>query len=188
MKKPLQALERTAVDSQTVLSRIHEVIKNAITPAWITNPPADTGLPQAGTLKADHWRTLFTIHIPLALLSLWKENSPIASSNAFHMSSVLSTSMHLTCAAIMMTKNTLTPQRRDSFRHSLRQHIIGLKENFPGFLLPSHHLAQHISIFMDSMGPVRNFWCFPFENLIGKLQRTPTNHKVGASTWPRRDY
>ena len=192
MQKPLQALEctpidSTPIDSETVLSRIHEVIKSIITPAWISNPPLDTGLARAGSLKADHWCTLFSIHTPLALLSLWTESSPIAAPNAPQMASVLSTSMHLTCAAIMMTKNSLSLQRRDSFRHSLRQHIIGLKENFPGFMLPSHYLAQHIFDFMESMGPVCNFWCFPFENMIGKLQRTPTNHKIGASSWYRAD-
>ena len=180
MEKPLHAMERAAVDPQATLTRIHEVIRNTVTPAWISNPPVEVGLPRAGTLKADHWRTLFTIHIPLALLSLWKENSPVAAPNAEQMSSVLSTSMHLTCAVIMMTKNTLTPQRWDSYRDSLRQHVIGLKENFPAFILPSHHLAFHIHMFMDYFGPVRNWWAFPFENMIGKLQRMPTNHKIGT--------
>ena len=111
-------MEYAAVDSLATLTRIHEVIKETITPTWIVNPPADVGLPQAGTLKADHWRTLFAIHIPLALLSLWKEDSPIAAPNAKQMTSVLSTSMHWTCAANMMTKRTLTPQSWDSYRHS----------------------------------------------------------------------
>ena len=111
MQKPLQAMERTAIDPQATLARIQDVVRSAITPAWISNPPADVGLPRAGTLKADHWRTMFTIHIPLALLSLWKESSPIAAQNAHQMASVLLTSMHLTCAVIMMTKNTLTAQR-----------------------------------------------------------------------------
>ncbi len=182
MNQPLEALEPAAVDSQATLARIQEAIKNVITPAWISNPPVDVGLPQAGTLKADHWRTLFTIHIPLALLSFWKGDSPIAAPNAEQMASVLSTSMHLTCAAIAMTKNTLTPQRRDLYRDSLRQHVIGLKKNFPAFILPSHHLAFHIYDFMDSFSTVHNWWCFPFENLIGKLQRTPTNHKIGMSS------
>lgn len=174
-------MKHVVIDSQTALERIHDVIRNAVTPAWVTNPPADTGLPRAGTLKAAHWRTLFAIHVPLALLSLWKVGSPIAAENALDMESVLSTSMHLTCASIMMSKNRLTPLRRDSFRNSLRKHVIGLKENFPGFLLPSHHLAFHIYDFMDLFSTVRNWWCFPFENLIGRLQRMPTNHKIGAS-------
>ena len=179
-------MERAAVDSLATLTRIHEVIKETITPTWIANPPADVGLPRAGTLKADHWQTLFAIHIPLALLSLWKEDSPIAAPNAKQMTSVLSTSMHLTCATNMMTKRTLTPQSRDLYRHSLRQHVMGLKENFPSFILPSHHLAFHIYEFMDSFSAVRNWWLFPFENLIGKLQRMPTNHKIGTPTFYQR--
>ncbi|THU79923.1 hypothetical protein K435DRAFT_609718, partial [Dendrothele bispora CBS 962.96] len=50
---------------------LHEAIGDIVTPAWMTNPPADVGLPKAGTLKAAHWHTLFSVHLPLALLSLW---------------------------------------------------------------------------------------------------------------------
>lgn len=173
-------MEQSPIDSQTVLRRIQQVIKEAVTPAWVTNPPAETGLPRTGTLKADHWRTLFAIHVPLALLSLWKKDSPLAAQNADSMSSVLSTSMHLTCASLMMTKNVSTPSYRMSYRNSLRQHVIGLKRNFPGFLLPSHHNAFHIYDIADFFSTTRNWWCFPFENLVGKLQRMPNNHHVGT--------
>ncbi|KAJ3722844.1 hypothetical protein C8R42DRAFT_720008 [Lentinula raphanica] len=78
-----------------------------------------------------------------------------------------------------MTRNNLSPDRLDLFRQSLAAHVEGLKQDFPGFLLPSHHLAFHIYDFMKSFGNVRDWWNFSFENLIGKLQRIPTNHKTG---------
>ncbi|KAK7457784.1 hypothetical protein VKT23_010123 [Stygiomarasmius scandens] len=80
-----------------------------------------------------------------------------------------------------MTKDTLTPQRRESFRHLYRQHVLGLRENFPGFFMPSHHLAFHIYEFMDHFSTVRNWWAFFFERLIGRLQRLPINHIIGQS-------
>ncbi|KAJ3897089.1 hypothetical protein F5879DRAFT_928095 [Lentinula edodes] len=87
--------------------------------------------------------------------------------------------MHLCCASLVMTKRKLTLNRREKFRHLLRLHILGLQKNFPGWIFPSHHLAFHIHDFMDLFSGVRHWWLFPFENLIGKLQRIPTNHKPG---------
>ncbi|KAJ3870380.1 hypothetical protein F5051DRAFT_341906 [Lentinula edodes] len=78
-----------------------------------------------------------------------------------------------------MTSNSLSLESRDLFRNSIRAHIEGLKSNFPGFMLPSHHLSFHIFDCMDSFSNVRNWWAFPFETMIGKLQRIPTNHKIG---------
>ncbi|KAJ3900216.1 hypothetical protein F5879DRAFT_809587 [Lentinula edodes] len=179
MTKPLKPLVAAKVDSSNVLNRVQKAVREIVTPSWITRPPPDVGLSRAGTLKADHWRVLFAIHLSLALISLWGTGSPIISSDAGTMKSVLKTSMHLTCASIVMTRNNLSADRLDLFRRSLAAHIEGLKDNFPGFMLPSHHLAFHIYDFMGSFANVREWWNFSFENLIGKLQRIPVNHKIG---------
>lgn len=85
MTQPLVALPWTPVDSPAVLSRIERTIRQTIVPGWITKPPKIIGLPKAGTPKADHWRRLFSVFLPLAILSLWQEESPIASSDATEM-------------------------------------------------------------------------------------------------------
>ncbi|KAF9021597.1 hypothetical protein BDP27DRAFT_1195416, partial [Rhodocollybia butyracea] len=179
MEKPLPPLTRVPVDSSAVRGRIHQAIRKIIVPSWVSKPPFDVGLPRAGNLKADAWRTLFEIYVPLALLSIWQPDSPISAESTTSMASALDTAMHLTCATLMMTKETLTSRHREQFRHSLGKHIDGLKESFPGFELPSHHLAFHIYDFMDRFSNVRNWWCFPGERLIGKLRRIPINHKIG---------
>ncbi|KAF8867824.1 hypothetical protein BD779DRAFT_1615764 [Infundibulicybe gibba] len=43
----------------------------------------------------------------------------------------------------------------------------------------NHHMALHIYNFLLLFGPVHSWWCFPFERLIGILQRLPTNNKFG---------
>ncbi|KAJ3872353.1 hypothetical protein F5051DRAFT_339462 [Lentinula edodes] len=160
--------------------RVQQVVCEVVTPAWVSNPPRNVGLYEAGVLKADHWRTLFLIHLPLAILSLWKDTSPLAAAGACDMASVVDTTMHLCCASLVVTKRKLTLNRREKFRHLLRLHILGLQRNFPGWIFPSHHLSFHIYDFMDLFSGVRHWWLFPFENLIGKLQRIPTNHKPGT--------
>ncbi|KAI0368518.1 hypothetical protein BV20DRAFT_947973, partial [Pilatotrama ljubarskyi] len=39
-------------------------------PSWLSSVPKDFG-DAAGTLKADEWRILCTVYLPLALISLW---------------------------------------------------------------------------------------------------------------------
>ncbi|KAJ3797277.1 hypothetical protein GGU11DRAFT_756848 [Lentinula aff. detonsa] len=179
MSKPLEQMQSVKLDSSGLLKRIQQVIREAVTPAWVTNPPPDVGLAKAGTLKAEHWRTLFAIHVPLAVLSLWNEGSPLASPDAQSMTSVMETIMYLTCASLIMTKHTLSADRRNLYRHLLRLHVLGLKKDFPGWIFPTHHLAFHIFEGMDLFSGVRHWWLFPFERLIGKLQRIPTNHITG---------
>ncbi|KAE9401692.1 hypothetical protein BT96DRAFT_817526, partial [Gymnopus androsaceus JB14] len=179
MEKPLPPLTRIPIDSSAVRARIHQTIREVSTPSWVIKPPFDVGLPRAGNLKADIWHILFRIYIPLALLSIWQPDSPIAAENTTPMAPALDTAMHLTCATLMMTKENLTSTYREKFRYSLRKHIDGLKQCFPGFELPSHHLAFHIYDFMDLFSNIRNWWCFPGEQLIGKLRRIPINHKIG---------
>ncbi|KAJ3859402.1 hypothetical protein EV359DRAFT_68192 [Lentinula novae-zelandiae] len=115
LTKPLKPLPRVRIASDKVLQMVQRSIRETVVPSWITHPPSDMGLQQAGTLKADH---------------------------------------------------CLSPKTRDQFRSSLRDHILGLKQIFPEFMLPTHHLAFHIYNFMDGFSTVRNWWGFPFERLI----------------------
>lgn len=173
------------VDSFILLQRVRKIITELIRPSWVIKPPPDVGSSRAGTLKAGLWRTLFEIYVPLGAISLWNPESPLAAADAEEMTPVLDTTMHLTCAALAMVKRNLTVEQRERFRHHLIEHIEGVKKNFPGFIYPSSHLAFHLYDIMDDFSGVRHWWCFPFENLIGKLQRIPHNHKPGEciSCW-----
>ncbi|KIN93291.1 hypothetical protein M404DRAFT_69252, partial [Pisolithus tinctorius Marx 270] len=54
-----------------ILGCICNVIQNTVLPSWFSSAPANFGHPSAGTINADEWRTHITVHIPLALISLW---------------------------------------------------------------------------------------------------------------------
>ncbi|KAJ4470297.1 hypothetical protein C8R41DRAFT_702963, partial [Lentinula lateritia] len=167
----------TLLDSPNVLERIQRAIREVVVPGWIAKPCESIGLPRGGTPKADNWRQLFSIFLPLALLSLWQEASPIAAEDANEMGSVLRTSMYLTCAANKLTKHTSTAQDRLDYLDFLCNHIEGLKENFPGFIQPSHHLAFHIFDNLELFSAVHHIWCFAGERFIGRLREIPINHK-----------
>ncbi|KIK52582.1 hypothetical protein GYMLUDRAFT_179976, partial [Collybiopsis luxurians FD-317 M1] len=179
--KPVDSLLWPQIHSGEVLSRVHRCIREVLVPSWVAKPPFDTGLKSGGTLKANDWRLLITLYLPLALLSLWKEESPIRADNFANMQSILDNSMHLSCASLLMAKETVSLERRQSFLWHYKAHVGGLKEIFPGFGVPSHHIGFHVYDFIRLFGPVRNFWCFPGERLIGKLQKVPVNHRPGQS-------
>lgn len=68
----------------------------------------------------------------------------------------------------------------EEYLQYLTNYISRLNIVFPGLGCESiHHLAFHIYDFLKLFGPVHSWWCFPFERLIGLLQRIPTNHHFG---------
>lgn len=58
-----------------VLDRIQSVIKTMDTPSWLRSVPSNFGSAAAGSLKADEWRTMATVYLPVALISLWGEGT-----------------------------------------------------------------------------------------------------------------
>jgi len=43
----------------------------------------------------------------------------------------------------------------------------------------NHHMAMHIGEFLMRYGPVYGWWTFPYESMIGMLQKISTNYKPG---------
>ena len=58
-----------------VMKCIRDVIQDTTTPSWVNSVPRNFGEAAAGTLKADEWHTMATIYLPIALISLWGENT-----------------------------------------------------------------------------------------------------------------
>jgi hypothetical protein len=177
--QPLEPLSWPKIKSYSVLTRIHQCIKEVIVPSWLEKPHFEVGFKYAGSPKADNYRRLFELYLPLALLSLWKKESSMRADDWEDMTFVLETSMNLSCSAILLTKRTMPHARKELMRQCFQDHLEGLKKTFPGFMLPSHHIGFHDYDSIDLFGPVHNFWCFPGERLIGKFQKTTTNHKPG---------
>ncbi|KIN97524.1 hypothetical protein M404DRAFT_77694, partial [Pisolithus tinctorius Marx 270] len=54
-----------------VLNQVRKVIRDVVTPSWLGSVPSNFGDVSAGTIKADEWRSLITVYLPLALINLW---------------------------------------------------------------------------------------------------------------------
>lgn len=163
------------------MQHIRQVIKDTATPSWVSSVPANFGSANAGTLKADEWRYIITVYLPLALVMLWGEGSPGSfSENQPTLSRLLDSTMALVCAMTIASKRTMTPRRAAAYRRHLAKYVEEYQELYPHRRwTTSHHMVFHIYDFLLLFGPVHSWWCFPFERLIGQLQCFPHNHKFG---------
>ncbi|TFK52916.1 hypothetical protein OE88DRAFT_1627523, partial [Heliocybe sulcata] len=140
--------------TQEVIQHIHNVIRETATPSWIDSVPYNFGEAAAGTLKADEWRTMTTIYLPIALVTLWGAGT-----------------QHATPQLATRCREVLD-HTMDDIRNLRRLHRHAQFRT-------NHHMALHIYDFLLLFGPVHSWWCFPFERLVGWLQRQGHNHKFG---------
>jgi len=57
------------------MSRIRSGLAAVTIPSWLERPPTNLGEKSHGKLKADMWRILFTVFLPLILPELWHDAS-----------------------------------------------------------------------------------------------------------------
>jgi len=166
------------ISTPQVLARIREVVNDMVTPSWLESVPRKFGDKSSGTLKADEWRTMATVYLPIALISLWGTGTiHSSSSNAIYLRAVLQHTMDLVCAVSIACLRTMTLDRMDAYRQYLKSWASGLKDLHPSCNHTINgHMAFHIYDFLRLFGPARFWWCFPFERLIGHLQRITHNH------------
>ena len=164
------------------MRHIQRVIKETTIPSWLRSVPKNFGEVRAGTLKADKWRTLSTIYLPLALVSLWGEGSTYRSHELVHLWNILDNTMALVSAIRIACSCTMTQSRIIAYRTCITTWLSTLPNALPAAKpRPNCHMACHIYDYLKFFGPVCSWWCFPFERLIGHLQRLPINHKFGSS-------
>ncbi|PPQ89924.1 hypothetical protein CVT25_009725 [Psilocybe cyanescens] len=164
-----------------VMDRIRAVVKETSTPSWLPSVPYNFGDAAAGTLKADEWRTMATVYLPIALISVWSTGTshPLPSASAAT-KKVLDHTMALVSAVSLACRRTMTQFRMDAYRDHLTFWYSNLCQLHPeSSYRVNAHMAFHVYDFLRLFGPVRSWWCFPFERLIGILQRLPHNHKHG---------
>ena len=165
------------------MRHIQSVIRETTIPSWIRSVPKNFGEAKAGTLKADEWRTLATIYLPLALVSVWGEGSAHQSHEVkVRLRAVLDNTMALVSAIRIACSRTMTHSRIRAYCSCILTWLSTLPVALPDAKpVPNCHMACHIYDYLKLFGPVRSWWCFPFERLIGHLQRLPINHKFGMS-------
>ena len=183
MTYPLSSTNKPQVKLATIetLQHIKNVIADTTVPSWVGSVLQNFGDAAAGTLKADEWRTLGTIYLPLALISIWGQGTPHKSDyEGFQASQVLNHTMLLVSAVNIASKHSVSKSRSFDYLDQMSQYLSGLQVMHPDATFhPYHHLALHLPHFFQLFGPSRCFWTYPFERVIGQIQRLLSNHQIG---------
>ena len=177
MEHPLRSTRQSTkiVDSH-VFEKLRHVIQNTDKPSWLASVPHSFGAASAGTPKADEWRSVFTVYLPITLILLF--GRPESSKQQRE---ILDHTMLLVCAVLLACKRAVTSRRMERYREHLRAYVHQLPSLYPDLNCESiHHMAFHIYDFLKLFGPVHSWWTFPFERLIGQLQHLPSNHHFGG--------
>ena len=162
------------------MQRIRSVIKETTVPSWVNSVPCNYGDASAGVLKADEWRNLGTIYFPIALISLWSESLSGSVPNAAGFRRVLDHTMLAVSVISLACMRTVTQARSDAYLSCMTKYLQDLQEIHPhASFVPYYHMVLHLPHFFRLFGPARSWWCFPYERLIGQIQRLLSNHKIG---------
>lgn len=161
------------------MKTIWSVIREMTNPSWIASVPSNLGAAAHGKLKADQWRTLGTVHLPAALIKLWgitNDSEP----RSEQCRGILNVTMSLISAVIIASSHSTSVTQADTYLDYMTAYLTGLKRLFPEYkFVANQHMAMHLHEYLRLFGPVHAWWTFPFERLIGILQRIPTSGKVG---------
>ncbi|KAK0496918.1 hypothetical protein EDD18DRAFT_1105233 [Armillaria luteobubalina] len=176
-------LEWVPVDLNA-LAYIQHIIKETITPSWINSVPSKYGKDSAGSIKADKWRTLSTVYLPLALVMLWGDNDGQEPDPSSYLLQVLDHTMALFQAVIIVCKYTMTTCYATLYHKFMKKWADGLFKIHPHTKVqnskPNIHPSFHLYDFLLLFGAVYSWWTFPFECLIGTLQKINTNDHIDS--------
>ncbi|PPQ78874.1 hypothetical protein CVT24_012284 [Panaeolus cyanescens] len=173
--------EMFRVLSSSELSVLQHTIKTLITPTWLVSLPSSLGEATKVKLKADQWRVFGTVYLPLFLLCIWgTSNFAERSERADRCKSILDTTLTLISAVMVATSSTVTNSMILEYRAFMVKYMEGIKTLFPDYQFkPNHHMSLHLYEYLRYFGPVHSWWTFPFERMIGSIQRIPTNNILG---------
>ncbi|KAF7328154.1 hypothetical protein MVEN_02572900 [Mycena venus] len=136
---------------------IQKVIVETVTPAWINSVPKNYGHNNAGTIKADEWRVLATIYIPIALVLMWGDD--LSGQHAAHFFTLLMHSMAMFQAATLACRYLTSESRASAYRNFIKHWIDQLHSLHPHAKFhdrkkrPNIHAAFHIFDFLRLFGP-----------------------------------
>ena len=166
--------------SQGDLKVIWDDIAATVWPCWHAAPPHNLGQVSHGKLKADEWRSCFEFNIPVSLLQIktW-HNSSATEVDSYREKLVHSTFL-LATAIRWATSHHMSDTHIEEYTKTMKNYLKMLKELRPTQCFhPNHINTLLVGDYLRLYGPVQSWWMFPFERVIGDLQRISTNNKPG---------
>lgn len=164
-------LDEIILDSK-VLRHINSMLPKIHTPTWIKRPIPVLGKALFGKLKADEWRSLITFQLPLVLIPMWSGKNHIKTS-------LLTNFMHLVSVVNLGLKRVINSTHIEAYRYHIQKYLESSVSLFQHCkLAPNHHISVHLADCLEKFGPVRAWWSFPYERLMGKILKTEHNNHI----------
>jgi lantibiotic modifying enzyme len=155
-----------------MLQQVNCLLPRLNIPSWIKGAVPVLGKASYGKFKADEWRTLFLIQLPLILVKIW------GGPHCAHVS-LLQNFSHLVAAVYLALKRSMTEARISMYLHHIEQYLSSSRIMFPNCpLAPNHHLSMHIGKLLSNLGPVQAWWLFPMERLMGEILQSTHNNRI----------
>ena len=155
------------------IKQIQKDIKSTIRPTWQAPPPSNFGSPSHGKPKADVWRTCIEFDLTVSLARCGLNHLQPSGKN------------WLARAIQFGTSYRTSSPHGEHYTEKMETYLKSIMILRPDQKLrPIHHNALHFPEFLLRFGPSHGWWMFPFERLIGKLQKIHTNNKLGEHQAP----
>ncbi|KAJ7223836.1 hypothetical protein C8J57DRAFT_1094168 [Mycena rebaudengoi] len=162
-----------AVLGHDVMSAIWTDMSRTILPSWVGAAPSNWGTAKRGKLSANQWRTIFTIHIPITLIWIWRHETG-------RKKDLLDNMMELNAAIQSANMKRASPTQAAVYDQHIHRYVNGISELFKeNNILPSHHVALHLGDLLRHGGPTHARSAPFFERFINHLQSQNTNMKLG---------
>lgn len=164
------------------INRIQEYLHTINRPTWHRGPPSNLGDAEHGKLKAEQWRSSIEFDLPVILCRLWGPGNAQTNDNEINLrrEKLAHCTMLLGMAIQWGTSQVTSEHHACQYKKYMTTYLECLQAIFPELAWrPNHHASLHIDYFLRRYGPMHGWWMFPFERIIGTLQDTNTNHKIG---------
>jgi hypothetical protein len=173
------ATYRNPVLTRDVLEQMWAYAEETTRPSWQGTPPPKLGEAGHGKLKADQWRSCIEFDVPVSLVQILTAERANAQDSDYCEKLVRST-MYLAMAIRYGVSHKTSKEHVECYMFYMTKYLEILCHDFPEIpLRPNHHMALHLGEFLLRFGPCHSWWMFPFERVIGKLQKVDTSHKIG---------
>ena len=143
-------------------------------PSWVGLVPRNWGTSKRGKLTADNWRVICTVHLPITLIRLWKDETG-------RKAELLHNFMDLATAVRIANMRVSSKNQVRAYNFHISRYASALPTLFPDVSIkPTVHAALHLGDIMDLFGPVHSHSAPFYERYIYFLQQLNTNKKLGA--------
>lgn len=143
-------------------------------PSWMSPAPRNWGTAARGKLKADQWKVIATVHLPITLMRMWGRDS----GRRFLL---LCNFMDLNAAIQLANQRVIAENHAKDYEFLLLRYLHGMMKLFKNTSLqPVHHVSLHTSDFLRLFGPAHSVRTPGFERFNEMLGSQNINMKSGG--------